>query len=191
LDPKTTQLGDSSYSIDSDDKITAIDEAWLAFARSNCAPELERGQVIGESLWRYIADLETRYLYGVVLERVREHEAPIMLPFRCDSADRRRFMRLVVSPLKQGSIQIDSVLEREEKREAVRLLENNAGRSQDFIVMCSWCKQVQVSQDNWLEVEDAVVHMELFASEELPGITHGICRPCDLELSRILGLEDR
>lgn len=173
------------YAIDARDRLVAVDEQWDAFARANGAPELERRHVLGRELWEFISDPNTVTLYKMLLARVRENDTAVILPLRCDAPDRRRYMRLVIAPLHRGSAQFDAVLEREEAREEVPLLDAKAPHSDAHLGICGWCKRVRVGEDEWLEVEDAVVRMDLFRRPEVPQLYHCICPDCERTLNRI------
>jgi hypothetical protein len=43
--------------------------------------------------------------------------------------------------------------------------------------MCSWCQRVRVS-GRWVQVEEAVVLLDLMSRTTIPAITHGICEDC-------------
>ena len=47
-----------------------------------------------------------------------------------------------------------------------------------YLTICSWCKRVDVGDDKWAEVEDAVRDLELFNGTLLPTLTHGMCLDC-------------
>jgi len=165
------------YVVDGNDAIVSIDEEWLRFARENAAPELTPDHLVGRSLWDFVAGREMHLVYREIFERVRSHDTPILLPFRCDSADRRRYMRLTISPIVDDRLQLDALLVREEPRAPVQLLDAPEARS-GFLVMCSWCKKVRTATDVWLEVEDAVVRLDLLGDTRLPSISHSICAEC-------------
>lgn len=167
------------YTIDASDLLASADPRWDAFARAGRAPWLERERVLGRSLWEFISDGETRHLYEIMLARVRANLAPIALPFRCDAPDRRRLMRLVIAPLARGSLQFDTMLEREEPRPRLALLDTEVPRSQDLLVVCSWCKRLQVPVGEWQEAEDAIARLGLFSAPRLPLLSHGICPACE------------
>lgn len=50
-------------------------------------------------------------------------------------------------------------------------------RSEEFVIICSWCKLVEV-ESGWLEVEEAIDKLGLFDEPVLPRISHGCCSPC-------------
>ena len=167
-----------TYSIGSNDRITSVNAAWLRFAQENNTPELTADFVIGKSLWDFIAGGETRYLYQLVLERVRTDDTPVILPFRCDSPGIRRHMRLVISHLHEGNVQLDAVLVSEERRPSLVLLDPKALRSDQFLTLCSWCKRARVAESEWVEPEDAIVRLDLFGPPSPPQLSHGVCDQC-------------
>lgn len=174
----------TSYRIDGTDHVVSVDDAWLAFAAENDAPELTREHVVGRPLWDFVQGSEVRRLLRLVLSRVRRNDVPLLLPFRCDSPDRRRFMRMALTPLPGDELRVDSILERQDRQPPIRLLDRRAPRSAQAPVLCSLCRRVELpGQDrdrdhDWVEVEDAVVRLELFGAGPLPRLAHGVCPGC-------------
>lgn len=167
------------YIIDHENRIVSVGGDWLTFAMENQAGEsCHPDRVINESLWKFVNGSETRYLYGLCVAKVRSHQQTMMLPFRCDAPDRRRYLELKLTPLAREEIEFASRIIREEPRENVKLLEHDVSRSDALLTMCSMCKKVKVSENVWLEVEDAITALKLFEEEILPEISHGCCRPC-------------
>lgn len=168
----------SSYWIDAGDRILRVNDAFVAFARANGAPELGPQRVAGASLWRFVQGSQVREIYLRIFERVRESDAPILLPFRCDSPDRRRFMRMVISHVRGGELQLDAVMEREEPRVPVKLLETREPGPGEALELCSLCKRIYIpADDEWLEVEDAAVRLGLL-EEDTPPLHHVACGDC-------------
>ncbi len=62
-------------------------------------------------------------------------------------------------------------------REPVALIDPSIIRSDGFLVLCSWCKKVELS-GNWVEAEEAMDRLKLFEQEAIPQVTHGVCPPC-------------
>jgi hypothetical protein len=159
---------------------------WREFADHNGAAGLDR-QVEGRSLWDFIADGDTRYLYRTLFDQVRRRQRPVTVPFRCDAPETRRFMQLHVRPLTEDSLDVSGQLLREELRERVPLLDSAAPRTDDLLTMCSWCKRIPV-HGAWLEVEEAAQALGLF-SGPVPKVTHGVCPDCQAaveeELTRV------
>ncbi len=172
------------YVIDEKDTITSVSDSWDAFACDNSAPELVRDRVVGAPLWDFIAGSATREVYRRLLEQVRTHDIPLLIPFRCDSPDMRRFMRLVIAPIHEGAVQFDAVLVREEPRSPAAFLDPSVVRTDELMLMCSWCKKIPAGESEWLELEEAIPRLDLFGLEHLPEISHTICPNCELDLER-------
>jgi hypothetical protein len=174
-----------SYTVDSADVITSVSNSWLDFAVSNGALDMRRDNVLGTKLWDWIADAETRLLYGHVFEKVRRIGCDITVPFRCDSPVLRRFMKLQVKPADDRGLTLLTEIIREESRPPQALLNQSPETSEEFVRMCGWCKLVHCPEsDEWLEVEEAVEALGLFEQEILPSITHTICTACSEVMMR-------
>ena len=168
-----------SHKVDKNGIIVAVSEKWLSFAEENfgaAACSLEN--IIGSSLWDHIRDPETKHLYEIILQKVREHNRRATFTFRCDSPEKRRFLKLSVIPIEDGSVYFKSQIMKTELRKPVELLRSDIKRSDEFIRICSMCKKIAISETEWVEVEIAVQRMKLFEKEVLPQFTHGVCQPC-------------
>lgn len=168
-----------THRVDSDDIITEVNTEWLAFAVENGTPALDRDAVVGSLLWDHIRDKETRHVFRVILQRVRSAHNKVTIPFRCDSPGLCRFMEMDITASGEGGVEFNCRVLRTVARKPMMLLDNEAPRTDEFMTMCSWCKQVKVGTDVWIEVEDAVEKLDLFDSSHLPQVTHGICPACD------------
>ena len=87
-------------------------------------------------------------------------------------------MLMEITPLKGNSTEFKSYIIREENRAPVLLLDELTDRTEEFLTICSWCKQVKVNENIWLEVESAIEELGLFDEKALPQLSHGICLPC-------------
>jgi hypothetical protein len=169
------------YRIDENDRIVSVNSDWVSFARENQAETLTSEAVVGQPLLRFVTDKETRHLYQVILEKVRETLRTMVIPFRCDGPEVRRFMELEISPKPEAKVRFEGRILREEHRKSVPLFETSIVCSDELVNVCSWCKRVDVSGD-WLEVEVAITRMKLFHTTHLPQITHGICPECNAQI---------
>ena len=179
------------WTIDAADKIVHVNDAWLAFAGENTAPQLTATAVLNHPLWLFIQGQETRYLYQQIFSRVRAGVSPVTFPFRCDSPDCRRFMEMQLLLLPGGAIEFISHILREEWRDPVDLLGNSRDRSGEFLKVCSWCKKINIPGQGWGEIEAAIAPLDLFGHHTTPRVTHTICDACHdavkLELERESG----
>jgi len=181
--PPSQKNAGIAYDVDADDRIVAVTSNWLSFARQNQAPDLTPEIVAGRSLFDFISDWQTRYCYRTLVDRVRSTQRASTIPFRCDSPTARRYMELTISPRDKGHLWFESRLLSEEERAAIPLLDPMADHSKGWILSCSWCKRINALGD-WVEVEVAIRHLDLFSGGPLPRISHGVCDDCGKQLLR-------
>jgi hypothetical protein len=166
------------YRIDIQDRLTELNDGWLAFAQASGGDSLHPSNILGRSLWDFISDAETSHLYQVMVQRLRQGGPPTRFRFRCDAPDRRRLLAMEITGDKTGSIQfsVSSVLE--DPRVSLSFFEPAHARGEGLLTMCSWCKRAQLPTGRWVEIEEAVGELRLLEDSPLPGVTHGICPPC-------------
>lgn len=165
------------HTADADGNIAAVNDEWVEFARENGAPELGREAVVGRALWEFMEGRETRHISRLLLDKVRSTGKGLTIPYRCDSPALRRFMEMEIAPVDNGFVEFRSRVLRIEKRVPVLLLDPHAGRSDEFLTICSWCRRARTGSE-WIELDEAVKKLDLFSSASLPQLTHGICQDC-------------
>jgi len=166
------------YRVDDDFRITMVSDAWLAFARENNAPALTRDAVIGKRLRNFIAGFETWHLYDMIFNVARRTQKPVVVPFRCDSPVEHRYMELTISSFDEKQFELNSRIVRMEPTAYNPLLDVDTTHGQDWLTICSWCKRVKTGKDRWVESDQAVRDMFLFARRDMPQLTHGMCPRC-------------
>jgi len=167
------------YRIDNTDTIVSVSDNWYTFAENNAWHGRWRPEdAVGRSLWDFIHDAETQHLYRELFRLVRGGRRCRPVPFRCDSPDERRFLELFLEALPDRQIAITSTIVRTEQRSPVSLLETGTPRSTDFLTICSMCKKIKVSPQNWAEIEDGLAQFRLFEADDMPKLTHGLCPGC-------------
>lgn len=163
--------------------LVRVGVSWNRFAVDNGAPGLTAARIIGRPLRDFVADPTTQQLWEALLARARRTTVP-EVPFRCDSPTERRFMTLRMLQETGGLLCCEArLLRRERRAEMAFLMGDRPGAG--FLTICGWCKRVPVD-DEWLEVEDAVVRLRLFEKPVLPLMSHGICPPCVVDLEGLL-----
>lgn len=176
------------YRIDREDRLVELDGGWLTFAAENGGEALQPSALIGQPLWRFVADSTTRQLYKAMVVRLREGGPPVRFRFRCDAPSRRRLLAMEMTADSAGGVRfwVSSVVE--EPRAPVLLLEPNRAREAgSLLTMCGWCKGVRLPLGEWVESEEAVRVLGLFEGAPLPRVTHGMCPTC---YSAIVGALD-
>lgn len=175
---------DVIYRINDRDEIIFVNEAWDRFAAANGGEAVMSTRVLHRPLWDFIADVTTCELYRQVLKRARDGRF-LRFTFRCDSPLLRRLLEMNVRRCQDGSIEFRTHTLFEESRQPTILLQTHEHDPDTSLRMCSWCKKVLVG-GSWLEVEDAVVRLQLFHHPRPPLVSHGICEQCSREMARVL-----
>lgn len=165
------------YHIDSQNHITYLNQAWIDFAQENQAPELVPDRVLGQDLASFIADWETRHLYEIIYDRIRRTGKIVQLPFRCDSPELRRFFQMTVAPLPAEGLSFTVRVIRIEPRPRVALLDSSTEPTGHHVVICSWCKRVELPVGHWVDLE-TVIDQQCFFGAAPPSLTHDVCPHC-------------
>lgn len=164
------------YRIDAEDKIVFINDAWERHAVLNDASDFASENILHKSLWDSITDETSRQLYQEILNTVRTNKS-VVFNFRCDSPECRIFMEMNITA-QENEVQFEIQTLKMEPRPPQKLLSDDAPRTDEMLHICGWCKRIDVGQENWKEVEEAVTILGVFEQEGLPQLTHGMCLDC-------------
>jgi hypothetical protein len=176
------------YRIDAANRITWVNPAWVDFALANDGEASLPEKVIGSDLLATLSDGTIQALYLTMIQRARAGGV-VRFTYRCDAPDRRRTFTMEIQSRPGDEVEFRSTLVREELRPTIGLLQVSRQRDRErFVRVCSWCQRIALPDGRWVEVEEAVVALDLFGADHLPLLTHGICRPCCEEMERMLGL---
>lgn len=167
------------YRVDADDRITWVNESWLAFARENGAADLDQAAVLGRSLWDYVAGGATRRLYDQAHQRVRSSGKPVVLPFRCDSPTVQRHMRLTIARGEDAQLAYECVVVRVAPQDYLVLLDAKHQRSDSFLTMCSCCKRSLLESVGWLDARAVTERLRLVNVLAAPALRHTLCPECE------------
>lgn len=96
-----------TYWLDAQDLIQGVDAGWHHAVKDHEAPECHAAQVIGQPLWVFVQGEAVRQSLRAIFFSVRTYQCPVMLPWRCDTPDKRRLYQMTVSPLEAGAISIE------------------------------------------------------------------------------------
>jgi hypothetical protein len=168
------------YHIDSENNIYQINQAWDEFAMSNDAAYLIRDKIVGNNIFSFISSEAMREIWSHIFKRCRRG-ADLIFDYRCDSPDVKRFMKMELKSLPDNHIKFISTIINEEKID-LKVIDTSLKRNENKISMCSWCKKIRLSEHTWLEIDKAIDHLNLFFVDNMPQITHGICKTCKKEL---------
>jgi predicted Fe-S protein YdhL (DUF1289 family) len=184
----TTPSLNYRYRVDAADRLTWVDDQWLAFARENGAAGLVEPMVVGRSLWEFMQDDATRELYQEIHERIRATGNPLVMPFRCDSPLLQRHMQLTISREPGGQLMYHSRFVRVIPQPSCALLDPNRERSDAFLSMCSCCKRSLLEPVGWLDLEDISVRLRIFEMPKIPQVHYTVCPSCALSAGKKHGI---
>jgi len=97
-----------SYRIDAQDHIVFVNDEWSNFALANNGAHLVKESVLHTSLWRFITDLTTEYLYRQILRRVRTG-IEMRFTLRCDAPETKRLLEMLITPMAGGEVRFTTV----------------------------------------------------------------------------------
>jgi hypothetical protein len=166
-----------AYRIDSADHIKTVNDGWISFARSNGGERLLPPEILNTSLWSWIVDPTTRFVYRNLLSRVRKGAGTVRFQFRCDGPDRRRILQMQITANTPDEVDFQTKLIHNQPRAAVELMDKAATRSDAQLTICGWCMRVPVS-GTWVEIEEAIPALGLFEASAMPQLSHGMCPRC-------------
>lgn len=87
-------------------------------------------------------------------------------------------MELELSPLANEQVQFGDRVVRLEARDPVALVGAALRRTDEFLVMCGWCKRIPLPDSRRVEVEEAVRVLKLFSLAAMTRLSHSICLEC-------------
>lgn len=65
-----------------------------------------------------------------------------------------------------------------EPRKPQAIIDRNEQRSEEIVVICGWCKKINIGKMMWKEIDHAVSALKIFEAENLPMLSHGMCNSC-------------
>ncbi|MGD8642567.1 MAG: hypothetical protein PVG89_18170, partial [Gammaproteobacteria bacterium] len=144
------------YRIDKDGIIVFVSDNWNRFALANNGADLLERAVLNRSLFDFITDWQSRHLYELLIDYATRKSCPIIFPYRCDAPALRRFMTMEIVPLENGLTEFRSCIVKEQSRDAQPVLDHETPRSDEFLLICAWCKKVNTQEGQWEEIEETV-----------------------------------
>ena len=118
--------------------------------------------MLSTPLWQWINGAQTQYLYKLLLDRIRTAKGSVSFPFRCDTPDATRTMKMYMTWLPEDFVQFKSVIIRVEPRATRQyILDSTCKKAEEApkVPLCSFCKKAHVRDHIWLELEAAVAQV--------------------------------
>lgn len=176
-----------TYTIDSGDRLASVDAAFRRFALENGWPEGAGTSILGRPVWSFVADAETRLLWGALLARCRSGH-PVRVTIRCDAPAERRLLELRLESSPGGDVTIRSTTLAASPRVAQHVWSAAPAAGLPPVLACGWCKRLRAPGGRWLEVEEAAEELGLLRAPAPPLLSHGICPDCDRDVREKAGL---
>jgi len=176
-----------AYRIDRRDQIVSVGAECEAFATQNGAPHLTERTVLGMPLWTFVHGSETRHLYRLLVDRVRNERSPIEFPFRCDSPDVRRLMQMKLVPLINDHVEFRvRIIDRHPRSAPNTLLTPPLGRSRLFDA-CVLCHCVNTGANGWLDCDEAENVLMKISETPARALMHCVCPECWRQMNQRSG----
>lgn len=168
------------YTLDSNDRIVSVNEAWDSFATQNEGTAFLAEHIVGRNLFEFIGDDSTRQIYRQMLARIRSGK-DLEYRYRCDSPECRRLMEMQVRATdSEGGVEFRSITLEATQRAPMRLPQADGAdvtEPAELQRTCGWCNRLDVN-GVWMEIEDALPRLQVLESAAAPTLTHGICEAC-------------
>lgn len=165
-----------SYCLDSEDCIVSVGGEWDLFASTNDGDTCLARDVVGRSIWCFVRDPALAAVYERVFTAVRRRQEPLSFPYRCDSPELRRYLRMAVFPENSTGLRIESAVERTEPID-VPLAVKFAKRGATLLHRCSICLDLGLGGAEWLPLEEALEDGRLAAESRPLQAIYSVC-PC-------------
>ncbi|MCG7983271.1 MAG: hypothetical protein JAY90_11060 [Candidatus Thiodiazotropha lotti] len=151
--------GFTIYELDANNQICHINGDWDQFLQANTDEHqtyanLRKKQVIGNKLESYIQDTTTKMLLHTVFDYVRQTQQTKAIPYRCDSADQKRYMSMQIEPLADAGLRVSHSHLRSEPLDPPVVINPETDANEEIVWRCSICNRIE-SEKVWLEPDEA------------------------------------
>lgn len=184
-----------AYVVDRELRICAYGEInWNRFAEGNNATEIcEPRVIVGTPLDHFIAGEAKAFYRRCIADLISGKHRHLEFAFRCDRPDLKRFMRLLMTPVRATSdggvsnVLIQSLTLEEEGRPPLNIYDHKAllrrlreGADLPILMMCSFCLDVrfpaggEAANGTWMPGEK---YYQSGGTSNVR-ISHGICPSC-------------
>lgn len=159
----------NAYTVDRNDRITAVDQGWDRFALENGGADACAAQVVGARLVDAISGDPVRMFMTAILMRVRASGQAETIPYRCDSDTVKRYYTMTVRPLPDGSVRVEHDLHHDEPG-AVTVRVRPAATGTRGVMRCSLCCRIDEGA-GWHDPFDGGTNRDL-------RVVHTVCPEC-------------
>ena len=135
--PEIPQL---HYVIDNEDILTSVEAKYVLAGDGFEAHSYELAQAVGSNLMDFILGEPTRAFWAAVFDKVRRARNPFEVSYRCDAHDLKRFMKVRVADVGNGSLSLAHFVLRTEPLPVPLRFSSHVGAES---TRCSICNDVR------------------------------------------------
>ena len=133
----------TTYWLDGKDCIISVSGPWDEFAQENEGIHLSADEIQGRPIWDYVTGDVTRMWLHTLLKLSIVSKKALERPYRCDSPELKRYMRMKITVEKDGLLKIDHILQSVEKRLIpLRSVHTSKSPSKMIKMKCSICGRI-------------------------------------------------
>jgi hypothetical protein len=166
-----------SYTLDADDTIVTVAGDWDRTALANGGEAVLAARIIGRRLNDFITGDITRMFVHTMLMSARTLQREVSRPYRCDTPQLRRLMRMSIEPHADGRLDVHHwQLAQDPVPQPIPVVAAAGGSAAAFIKRCSMCNRIRVGQE-WVEVGSARQEPSLTGIASLM-VVYGVCPEC-------------
>jgi len=132
----------TAYMLDNQDRILSVSGFWDEFADENSGANLSSKDVCGRRIWDFVTSDVTRMWLASIFQLSRLRGTVIERPYRCDSPDLKRFMRMRIVSEQGGVLRIEHEILTTEQRPAPVRIQYSANSMENNMQRCSICGRV-------------------------------------------------
>ncbi len=164
------------YSIDAQNRITAVSGPWDEFAAHNSkdshTQRVHSALILGKPFQEFIQDDATRMLMNSIVGAVRVLGKNRQVDYRCDSSSEKRYMRMSVTIEGDNAIKLCHELLRSEPL-SPPFVTHTVSNQQAHYQRCSQCNRIELNEV-WLEPDSKLLRS---IPQPCP-VYHSICPLC-------------
>ncbi len=162
--------------IDANDDIVATTGEFTPTLLSNAGIESLPQDATGKSLWGFIRTRDVRYLYMLILNKVRSWQLPFFVSYRHDLPHAHRQMTMEFAAAPKHGVKLLSYVRKTHPHAFLPLLDPNATRSSQRVETCAFCRNIHLD-DAWTDLDSSAAYA-LGNPGPPPHLVECVCPTC-------------
>jgi len=171
-----TEIPTTTYWLDKEYRVTRVSPEWDDFAKLNNGENITSEKVVGKLIFDYITDDTTRMWLETILLLAKVTQKTFERPYRCDSPDLKRFMKLRVTTDEHNEIRLEHIVLSTEKRYRNITFEYKKDFMSIPYIRCSICGFIK-SDNKWSEPDELIKKEATIKTHEFK-VIYSVCESC-------------